>query len=93
MTKHTEQEVLGMLELVEENIELILRQLGVDNKKISRLGKHLIKLNKNKINELLDMPSGGTLPPEELAQMVVLNHINDLKKHSSEAAAAATYLG
>jgi len=79
------EELEKMLQLIQKSVEFILLQTGVDKKVIRTVSFKLIKDNRDNIIDLLDMPYGGTLSPEEIAQSIVANNRNLISKYTDEA--------
>ncbi len=88
MRKHTKTEVLRMTELVREELIGILIGLGHGTVKADLLADAIIKENEESFRKVLDMPHGGTLPPDELADMILSQYV--YKRHGRFSEEAAT---
>ena len=87
MRKHTTEEIMAMTQLIEESINELLSNLFGESHLDAR---RLVKTFDYKIVEILDMPYGGTLAPEEIAQMI-LSEV-DLNRYFPQDEAAACSL-
>lgn len=92
MEKHTEGEVYRMADLVKDELIRLLISLGQSSAKSKVLANVIIKENFENLNSILDMPHGGTLSPDELAEMVLSQYVYQRKGLCNEEAAATTLL-
>lgn len=89
MRKHTQVEVHRMAELVRSEMVQILIGLGQRNVKAKVLADLIIRDNEESLRNILDMPHGGTLSPDELAEMMLSQYIYKHHGRDDEEAAAA----
>lgn len=81
MSKHTDEEIVGMLRLTEKSLAKYLSGKYDTITYPTDRARDLVEKFKNIIIDILDKPHGGTFAPEELAQ-IILSH----NKHSGNAA-------
>lgn len=87
LEKHTKEEVQGMLALIESSIEDLYRQLNSDKtieENPEKKASMLISKYRLNIEEILNKPYGGTLAPEEMAEIIFSQETHN---NSSEEAA------
>ncbi|OXS58130.1 hypothetical protein B0G93_11510 [Bacillus sp. V-88] len=84
VNNHSEEEIEGMQELICQSIREYLTAMGFPN--VDHLSKCLVENNKNNIIDILNKPLGGTLAPEEIAEMLIVQDL--LKQNNSEEAAS-----
>lgn len=89
MRKHTQVEVLRMAELVRDEMTEILIGLGQQNTRARALADSIIRDYLGSLRNILDMPYGGTLSPDELAEMMLSQYVYKHHGHNEEEAAAA----
>lgn len=82
---YNEDEIKGMQKLIRESIKEYLSIMGYKN--VNHTSDRLVKDNRSRIIQLLNKPMGGTLAPEEIAEMLI---IQDLRKRNNTEEAAAT---
>lgn len=85
INNYNEDEILGMQELIRESVREYLNIMGYKN--VDHTSDRLVKANRTRIIQLLNKPMGGTLAPEEIAEMLI---IQDLRKRNKTEEAAAT---
>ncbi|WNR44233.1 hypothetical protein [Paenibacillus roseipurpureus] len=80
MSKHTDEEIIGMLRLTEKSLAKYLSRKYETIADPSDTARDLVASFKNIFIDILDKPHGGTFAPEELAQ-IILSH----NKHTGNA--------
>ncbi|WP_117149110.1 MULTISPECIES: hypothetical protein [Paraliobacillus] len=90
MDKHSKDEILKMLKLIESSAVEIYRQLDFEkNENVNTKAKSLIKKYESNIEIILNKPQGGALAPEEIAEMII---VQDYYKNGTyEEAATAEH--
>lgn len=92
--KHSQEEIEGMLQLIEDSLKYLCRYNGdFFNKNIDEAVGNLMKKYKVKIVEILNKPHGGTLAPEEIAEIILTQEVYKRhieRRYSEEAAATST---
>jgi hypothetical protein len=89
MRKHTQAEVDRMADLVRDELVKLLISIGQRSTKSKVLANTIIKENLENLNNILDMPHGGALSPDELAEMVLSQYVYKRQGLYDEEAAAA----
>ena len=79
-----------MLNLISKSLTEQLIRIGVKREDAQKESTVLVKKYRHKIYKVIHMPYGGTLPPEELAEMVLVNSAGTIKKQRDEAAATVS---
>lgn len=86
MRKHTDSELNRTAELVWLELVDLLHRLGQSNVEARSNANAILHYNFGRLKHLLNMPHGGSLSPEELAEMLLSHHIQN--RQSGEEAAA-----
>jgi len=68
MPRNSNKDNKRMFEIIENSIKFILNHMKIDTSTSDMLAR--------RIEKLLDMPYGGTLAPEEIAQVLVSEYRN-----------------
>jgi len=89
MKKHTQVEILKMTELVRSDLIELLLDLGQGKEKAKVIAETIIRESIDSLQETLDMPYGGTLSSDELAEMMLTQYVFRRHGHFNEEAAAA----
>ena len=92
MKKHTRVEVLKMAELIQLELVELLLDLGQAKEKANVIAGTIIREGMDHLQATLDMPYGGTLSPEELAEMMLTQFVFRRHGHFNEEAAATTLI-
>lgn len=87
MRKYTDSELKRTEELVWLELVDLLHRLGQSNLEARANANTLLQYNLERLKQILNMPHGGSLSPEELAEMLLSHHIHNCQ--SGEEAAAA----
>jgi len=71
--KHSDTEFTQMKDLIQTSLEELCVYYEIESRyQSSVLAKYLISKYEDSIRSFLDQPHGGTFPPEELAEMVLI---------------------
>jgi|HigsolmetaGSP11D_1036233.scaffolds.fasta_scaffold52583_1 DNA repair protein RadC len=89
MSKHTQDEIVKMAKLVKTELVSLLLDLGQEKERAKVIAESIIREGMDSLQATLDMPYGGTLPPDELAEMMLTQYVIRRQGHFSEEAAAA----
>jgi DNA repair protein RadC len=89
MKKHTQAEITKMVELVRSELIELLLDLGQGKEKAKVFAETIIRESMDNLQATLDMPYGGTLSPDELAEMMLTQYVYRRHGHINEEAAAA----
>ena len=76
--KHSLDEIHAMSELIRIDLIELLVTLGKNQKEAEVLSREITNINITWIKEILDMPHGGTLSPNEIAE-ILLNQYDKKK--------------
>jgi phosphopantetheine adenylyltransferase len=88
ISKHSNEEIKGMIDLITKSLEELIECL---DKKHEITAEMLIPKYRDHIEEIINKPYGGTLAPEEIAEIIVSQELLP-KRHFTEEAAATTYI-
>lgn len=88
MRKHTRAEVYSMAIFVKDAMVQLLGTMGVEFNKAHILATKIIQESIEGLNEILDMPHGGSLAPEEIAEMLLSQYVYEQQGETNEEAAA-----
>lgn len=96
MENHTNEELHGMLFLIESGIVELYDRLELNLEKrqdgnSEQVAKSLIAKHKANIQSLLNKPYGGTLAPEEIAEMILVQEYHPKYKSEEAATNAIAY--
>ena len=91
--KHSDQELEAMLILIKESLIELYGHLKLPKETSHEASANkLVKVYREEINKLLDQPHGGTLSPEEIAEIILAQELyynGDL--HEEAAATSLMY--
>ena len=76
MPRNSNKDNKRMFEIIENSIKFILNHMKIDTSTSDMLARDILRKNSRRIEKLLDMPYGGTLAPEEIAQVLVSEYRN-----------------
>jgi len=89
MKKHTRVEIIKMTELIRSDLIELLLDLGQEKETAKVIAETIIREGMDNLQVTLDMPYGGTLSPDELAEMMLTQYVIRRHGHFNEEAAAA----
>lgn len=90
MKKHTRIEILKMAELIRADLIELLHEMG-QTKDTQRIAETILKENMTFLQKTLDMPHGGSLSPDELAEMMLAQSVERRGGHYNQEAAATLF--
>lgn len=80
---HSEDEIRGMELLVEESIKGYYNVMGYKN--AEKKAAHTLGIYRKQIEQILNKPLGGTFAPEEIAEIIIFQDINENGKPEESA--------